>query len=81
MQARIEKRGMHHVFRSRQPFRKPHFGKRLPFAEVQFPDAAKTGSVFKPELLQPDVEIGGRECLLATVPDLLHRKGRAGRPL
>ena len=79
MQARIEKRRMHHVLRICQTVRQSHFSKRLMLTEVQFPDATKIRSIFKPELVQPVIEIGDRQCLLATGLDILRRKDRCGR--
>ena len=82
MQARIQKRGVHQVLRHRQTVRKPHFGKRLVLTNVQFPHPAEAGTVFKPELVQPIVEIGNRQCLLATRLDLFRRKAsEAAAPL
>ena len=75
MQARIQKRGVQGVASSRQMLRKLYFGKSLVFTDIQFSHPAKTRTVFKPEPMQPIVEIGNRYCSLATRLNVSQRKG------
>src|SRR5690348_18473017 len=79
MQARIQKRRMHHIMRVCQPVRKPDFAKCLMITDVQFADASKARPIFEPELVQPVIEIGGGHWLMTTVAHLFRGKCRPGR--
>ncbi len=70
VQTRIQKRRVHHVLRICQAVRKPYFRQRFILTEVQFLNAPKARSILKPELVQSVIEIGDRQCLLATLADL-----------